>query len=73
MKEVENEPMSFRINRNHFCFSLPDEGLILSNYQLYRTEALEWYPPQLMADLSFRLCIVNNKVSFSIVSKEQKK
>ena len=65
--------MSFEINRNHFCFSLPDVGLILSNYSLYSIETLEWYPPQLMADLSFPLSIINNKAGFSIVLKEERK
>ena len=32
VKEVYNEPMSFEMNRNHFCSSLLDVDLILSNY-----------------------------------------
>ena len=65
--------MSFEMNKNHLRSSLLDVGLILCNYQLYHIEALEWYLPQLMADLNFLLCIINNKASFSIVLKEQKK
>ena len=61
------------MNKNHFCSSLPDVGLILSNYRYYCIEALEWYPLQLMVDLSFPLCITNNKANLSIVLKEQKK
>ena len=65
--------LSFEMNRKHLCPSLPDVGLILSNYQLYRIGASVWYLHQLIADLSFPLCIINNMVNFSIVLKEQRK
>ena len=65
--------MSFKMNRNHFCSSLPDAGLILSEDYLYRIEAHEGYRPHLMVDLSFPLCIINNKTSFYVILKEHKK
>ena len=73
MEGVWNEVMSFEMIRNHLCRSLSNAGLVHSNYQLYRIETPVWYPPQLIADLSFPLRITNNKVNFSIVFKEQKR
>ena len=61
------------MNRNHFCSSLPDVGLILSKDHLYCIEAHEGYRPHQMVDLSFPLCIINNEASFYVVLKEHKK
>ena len=71
MKEVKNEPVSLKINRNHFCPSF-SHVVFRSNYQLCRIKVLERYPPKQMVDSNFLLSIVNNKLSFSIVLKGQK-